>query len=73
VGNTIASVASYTGPLVVAYILKEHNNDWPLIFSTVAAANVIAAVAFGTLSVATPVDVDVDVGVDAAVSKQKKQ
>lgn len=67
VGNTVASVASYAGPLVVAHILKEHNNNWSLIFSTVAAANVIAAVAFCTLSVATPVDVEV------TVSKQKSQ
>jgi sugar phosphate permease len=55
VGNTIASAASFGGPIVVGHILKEYRS-WQLVFAVVAAANLCAAIVFGTLSTATPVD-----------------
>ena len=57
VGNTIASLASYVGPLLVAWLLESYRS-WGLVFVSVALANVLAASAFATLSTATPIDAD---------------
>lgn len=54
-GNTIASISSFVGPLVVGALLARQQS-WPLVFATVASVNVIAAVIFGTLSSTEPVD-----------------
>jgi cyanate permease len=56
VGNTMASVASFVGPFVVAFILR-HSNSWHPVFVSVAVVNLVAAVCFGLCSTATPVDV----------------
>jgi sugar phosphate permease len=55
-GNTLASVASFVGPLVVGYLL-EKTGSWPLVFGIVACINVAAALVFGSLSSITPVDI----------------
>jgi MFS family permease len=55
VGNTLASVASFVGPFVVAGILH-HYNSWYLVFLSVAVANLLAAAFFGLCSTTIPVD-----------------
>lgn len=54
-GNTIASISSFIGPLAVGALLAKQQS-WPLVFATVASVNVIAAIIFGTLSSTEPVD-----------------
>jgi sugar phosphate permease len=54
-GNTLASVASYVGPLVVGYILQT-SQSWPLVFVTVSCVNVVAALGFLMFSSVQPVD-----------------
>jgi hypothetical protein len=53
----MASVASFVGPFVVAFILRHSNDSWHPVFVSVAVVNLAAAVCFGLLSTATPVDV----------------
>ncbi|KAL1529108.1 hypothetical protein AB1Y20_000068 [Prymnesium parvum] len=55
VGNTIASLASYAGPLLVAWLL-EHEFGWSSVFASVTFANMIACVAFVMFSTVTPLD-----------------
>lgn len=58
VGNTIASVASSVGPLVVSQV-RASSGSWVPVFNSVALVNLLAALAFCTLSSATPVEADV--------------
>ena len=55
VGNTLASVASYGGPLAVGFIL-ETSGSWPTVFGAVCAVNVLAAGVYGCFSRVTPLD-----------------
>ena len=54
-GNTIGSVASFGGPYLVAWILKQYAS-WSLIFLSVAGTNLVAAALFGLFSTAEPID-----------------
>lgn len=56
VGNTIASLASYAGPLLVAWLLQQYQS-WGYIFLSLAIVNAFACVAFVQFSTASPLDV----------------
>eukprot|EP00930_Biecheleria_cincta_P024637 TRINITY_DN17620_c0_g1_i1.p1 TRINITY_DN17620_c0_g1~~TRINITY_DN17620_c0_g1_i1.p1 ORF type:complete len:464 (+),score=58.91 TRINITY_DN17620_c0_g1_i1:45-1394(+) len=55
VGNTLASLASFAFPLIVAHVLQ-HYESWALVFMLVAIIHLSAACAFGTLSSVEPID-----------------
>uniref|UniRef100_A0A7S3BMG8 Major facilitator superfamily (MFS) profile domain-containing protein n=1 Tax=Haptolina ericina TaxID=156174 RepID=A0A7S3BMG8_9EUKA len=57
VGNTLASGASFAGPIVVGHLLERYHN-WSLVFGLVALTNLFAAAVFATLSTGSPVDVE---------------
>jgi len=54
VGNTVATLGAYLGPLWIAYVLSIGN--WGYAFVSVAICNLVAALVYGTLSSTTPVD-----------------
>merc|ERR1712039_187967 len=54
-GNTVASMASFVGPVVVGEILARYKS-WTLVFAVVGLVQVVAAVVFGTLSRVEPID-----------------
>jgi len=54
-GNTLASIASFLGPLAVGALLS-HSKAWPLIFTMVALVNLLSAFMFGNCSSVDPVD-----------------
>ena len=55
VGNTVASVASYAGPLVVGAVLERHRS-WPRVFAVVVGVNAAAALFYGCCARAEPLD-----------------
>lgn len=57
VGNTIASVASSVGPIVVAH-MREATGGWHMVFLHTACANVAAAAIFCALASSEPIEAD---------------
>lgn len=57
VGNTVASLAAYVGPLFVAWLLEQYQS-WNMVFGSVGVVNMMAAVAFACFSTAYPVDMN---------------
>jgi sugar phosphate permease len=57
IGNTIGSVGSTVGPLVVAR-LRDTTGGWTAAFQSVALLNVASAVLFSTMSSAVPIEAD---------------
>mmetsp|Transcript_70724 Transcript_70724/g.218724 ORF Transcript_70724/g.218724 Transcript_70724/m.218724 type:complete len:480 (+) Transcript_70724:93-1532(+) len=55
IGNTIASVASSIGPLMVSQV-RAASGGWSQVFHSVALVNLLAAGIFCTLSSATPIE-----------------
>ena len=55
VGNTVATAASYAGPIIVDRL--RDSRGWPAVFSVVAGVNLVAAAFFGLASTATPLDI----------------
>eukprot|EP00965_Chrysotila_dentata_P208317 6184625-Pleurochrysis_carterae.AAC.1 len=54
-GNTFASLSSYVGPLLVAWLLRAFPS-WLPVFATIASVNLAAATVFASFSTTTPVD-----------------
>uniref|UniRef100_A0A7S0ALW2 Major facilitator superfamily (MFS) profile domain-containing protein n=1 Tax=Pyrodinium bahamense TaxID=73915 RepID=A0A7S0ALW2_9DINO len=57
VGNTVASVASSIGPLLVSQV-RASSGSWSPVFHSVAMLNLLAILIFGTLSSTTPIEED---------------
>jgi len=57
IGNTIASVASSVGPLMVSQV-RAASGSWVPVFHSAAVVNLLAAAIFCTLSSTTPIEVD---------------
>eukprot|EP01060_Flectonema_neradi_P036612 TRINITY_DN7099_c4_g1_i1.p1 TRINITY_DN7099_c4_g1~~TRINITY_DN7099_c4_g1_i1.p1 ORF type:complete len:421 (+),score=46.92 TRINITY_DN7099_c4_g1_i1:89-1351(+) len=55
VGNTLGTVASYFGPLVVSHILDEYNS-WSMIFLSILIMNCVTALFFVMFSSDKPVE-----------------
>lgn len=55
IGNTIASVASSVGPLMVSQV-RMASGSWAPVFQSVAMVNLLAALIFCTLSSTTPIE-----------------
>ena len=55
VGNTLASLAAFVGPVVVGLLLQRFGS-WAPSFCAIATLQLLAALAFARFSTATPVD-----------------
>merc|ERR1712232_73583 len=55
IGNTMASSASYVGPLAVGQALAVYNS-WPIVYYGMATGCMIAAAVYGVLSSTDPID-----------------
>eukprot|EP00947_MAST-08B_sp_MAST-8B-sp1_P004613 g4613.t1 len=56
-GNTLASVGAYVGPMAIGGVLERYDNDWSLAFAMVGAVSAASAATYAMLSSADPVDV----------------
>jgi len=54
VGNTVATAASYLGPIVVDRL--QNSKGWPSVFAVVVSIDLAAAALFGLASTASPLD-----------------
>merc|ERR1712008_233033 len=59
IGNTIASIASSLGPLVVARQRLQSGGSWDSAFSSTALLCLLGALVFCTLSSTVPIEVDI--------------
>jgi MFS family permease len=55
IGNTLASLASFAGPNLVAYVLQRYGS-WTPVFAILAILQVLAGAGFLLFSTTTPVD-----------------
>lgn len=61
IGNTLGTVASYIGPLAVAYILSA-TGRWELVMVSIAVMNLLGAACFMRYAQVTPIEQDEGIG-----------